>query len=141
MRVMLPTTDLVAPPAPAGYGFQGLILLGSKPNGRGIRTSFAVYTKSGARSGAKCDGKSGSRLPRERHRGAGYCGSAMMADPHSVCRPKRRTPRRCGPCGRRDFSYRKGGGLWTRQQMAGSTKGDSPFVPPTFPRHGRTNPS
>lgn len=56
MRVMLPTTDLVAPPAPAGYGFQGLILLGSKPNGRGIRTSFAVYTKSGARSGAKCDG-------------------------------------------------------------------------------------
>jgi hypothetical protein len=43
--VMLPTTGLAAPPAPAGYGFQGFILLGSKPNGRGIRTSFAVYTK------------------------------------------------------------------------------------------------
>ena len=27
------------------HGFQGFTLLGSKPNGRGTRTSFAVYTK------------------------------------------------------------------------------------------------
>ena len=50
--VMLPATTsavapgLVAPPAPSGYVFQGFTLLGSKPNGHGIRTSFAVYTKS-----------------------------------------------------------------------------------------------
>lgn len=43
--VMLPASSNTAPPAPAGYTFQGFTLLTAKANGGGATTSFAVYTK------------------------------------------------------------------------------------------------
>src|SRR5262249_12568272 len=43
--VMLRAAGGVAPPAPAGYSFQGFDLLAAKANGGGDKTSYAVYTK------------------------------------------------------------------------------------------------
>jgi len=42
---MLPVVNNAAPPAPAGYSFQGFILLTTKANGGGQTMSFAVYTR------------------------------------------------------------------------------------------------
>ena len=41
---MLPVSGGTAPPAPAGYVFQGFMQLSAKPNG-GPPTSYAVYVK------------------------------------------------------------------------------------------------
>jgi hypothetical protein len=41
---MLPATGGVAPPAPAGYSFKGLLLLAKTGGGASI-TTVAVYTK------------------------------------------------------------------------------------------------
>ena len=43
--VMLPVSGTAAPPAPAGYVFQGFVLLMAKANGGGATTSYAVYAK------------------------------------------------------------------------------------------------
>ena len=44
--VMLLVINGTAPPPPDGYTFRGFSLLASKPNGGGMTTSYAVYTKS-----------------------------------------------------------------------------------------------
>ena len=41
-RVMLPVTGNTAPPAPAGYVFQGFMTLGVKANGGGQAASFRL---------------------------------------------------------------------------------------------------